>query len=327
MKRREFLTLLGGTASTWPLAASAQQSKMPVIGFFHTASPDRYEPQVRAFRLALKEAGYVEGRNIAIEYRWGEGRVERLPALAEDLVKRQVAVIAAMGGDTTALAAKAATASIPIVFENGSDPIKSGLVTSLNRPGGNVTGVSLFAGTLDAKRLALIHELVPGATVIAVLSNPLVAEAANRFADLQEAARTLGLRLVYLRVRSEDEFDPLFATIAEQRAGALFVEGSPFFISRADRLVDLATRHALPAIYAWREIVTAGGLMSYGTNLLNAYRQAGLYTGRILNGEKPSDLPVMQPTHFELVINLKTAKALGLTIPPTLLALADEVIE
>jgi putative ABC transport system substrate-binding protein len=326
VKRREFITLVGGAAA-WPLAAGAQQPAMPVVGSLHTASPEKYEPQLRAFQLGLKEASYVEGRNVAIEYRWGEGQVERLPALAADLVKRQVAVIAAMGGDTTALAAKAATASIPIIFENGSDPIKSGLVTSLNRPGGNVTGVSLFAGTLDAKRLELIHELVPQVAAIAVLSNPLVAEAEARLTDLKEAARTLGLRLVYLRVRSEHEFDTVFATIADEKAGALFVEGSPFFVSRADHLVALATRHALPAIYAWREFVSAGGLMSYGTNLLNAYRQTGLYTGRILKGEKPADLPVMQPTKFELVINLKTAKALGLAIPDKLLALADEVIE
>jgi putative tryptophan/tyrosine transport system substrate-binding protein len=298
MRRREFIAVLGGSAALWPLAARAQQAAMPVVGFLHSASPGPIAEEVAAFRQGLSEIGYMAGQNIAIEYRWGDGQIERLPALAADLARLRVAVIAAVGGDATALAAKAAAPTIPIVFQNGSDPIKSGLVISLNRPGGNVTGVSLFAGTVDAKRLELLHELTPQNTVIAVLNNPLVAEVESRSRNLQEAARMLGLRLLFLSVSSDHDFDTAFATIAEQKAGALFVDGGPFFVGRRDQLVALAARHALPATYAWREFAAAGGLMSYGTNLANAARQTGIYTGRILKGEKPADLPVMQPTNL-----------------------------
>jgi putative ABC transport system substrate-binding protein len=326
MRRREFIGLLGGAAA-WPLAAQAQQQGVPVIGFLNPTSPDGLAIRLRGFRQGLKDTGYVEGENVTIEYRWAEGQIERLPALAADLVRRQVNVIVAVGGDTPALAAKAATTTIPIVFTNGSDPVKSGLVTSLNRPGGNVTGISLLAGTVNTKRLELIHELVPQAASVAVLNNPLVTESEARLRDLEEAARTLGLRLLFQTVRSERELDAAFATIADHKAGALFVDGNPSFVSRRDQLIGLAARQALPTMYSEREFAAAGGLMSYSTDFAEAYRQAGIYAGRILKGEKPADLPVVQSTKFELVINLKTAKALGLEVPPGVSAQADEIIE
>jgi putative tryptophan/tyrosine transport system substrate-binding protein len=279
MRRREFIAGLGGTAA-WPLAAGAQQRAVPTVGFLHSASPEPVAREVAAFRQGLSETGYVEGQNVTIEYRWGDGRIERLPALAADLASHRAAVIVAVGGDAVALAAKAAAPTIPIVFQNGSDPIKSGLVVSLNRPGGNVTGVSLFAGTVDTKRLQLMHELVPQVDVIAVFNNPLVAEAEARSRNLQEAALILALRLVFLSVSSDDDFDTAIATIADQKAGALFVDGGPFFVGRRDQLVALAARHGLPAIYAWREFADAGGLISYGTDLANAARQTGIYAGR-----------------------------------------------
>jgi putative ABC transport system substrate-binding protein len=330
MRRREFIAWAGGAAAlsvSWPLAARAQQPAMPVIGFLHPTSPDTNTVRLRGFRQGLKDAGYIEGENVAIEYRWANGQIERLAALADDLVRRRVNVIAAIGGDTPALAAKAATTTIPIVFLNGSDPVKAGLVTRLNRPGGNLTGVSLLAGTVSAKRLELIHELVPQVTSIGVLDNPIVTEAGIRLRDLQEAARLLRLRLLVQTVRTEGELDAAFATIADQKAGALFVDGSPFFVSRRSQLVALAARQALPAIYFEREFADVGGLMTYGANFADAYRQAGVYAGRILKGNKPGDLPVLQAAKFELVFNLKTAKVLGLDVPDKLLALADEVIE
>ena len=327
MRRREFITLLGGTVAAWPLAARAQQPAMPVIGFLNPASPDGFVDRLRGFRQGLKDTGYVEGENVTIEYRWAENHIERLPLLAADLVRRQVNVIAAFAGDIPAVVAKAATTTIAIVFLNGADPVKSGLVASLNRPGGNVTGISLLAGTVNAKRLDLIHELVPRVALVAVLNNPIVTEAETRLRDLQGAARTLGLRLLFQTVGSERELDAAFATIADQKAGALFVDRNPFFVSRRDQLIRLAARQTLPTMYFEREFAAAGGLMSYGTNFADAYRQAGIYIGRILKGTKPADLPILQPTKFDFVINLQTAKTLGIEVPDKLLALADEVIE
>jgi putative ABC transport system substrate-binding protein len=326
VNRRAFIAGLGGAAA-WPVVARAQQAAMPLIGYLHSGSPGPLAQEVAAFRQGLYETGYVEGQNVAIEYRWAEGQRDRLQALAADLVRQRVTTIAAIGGDATALAAKAATSTIPIVFQIGSDPIKAGLVSSLNRPGANLTGITLFVGTVDVKRLALMHELVPHAEEIAVLISPLVAEAESRSRDLHEAAGMMQLKLLPLSVNSEHDLETAFTTIAERKPGALFVFGGSFFDSRRDQIVALAARHTIPATYAWREFVVSGGLMSYGTSLTNAERQTGIYIGKILRGAKPADLPVMQPTTFELVINLKTAKAIGLTVPPSLLARADEVIE
>jgi putative ABC transport system substrate-binding protein len=324
--RRRFIAL-SGMAITWPLAARAQQATVPVIGFLSARAPAPNGDLVAAFRRGLNEAGYVEGHNVAIEYRWADGRNDRLPALAADLVGCQVTVIAAISGTPAALAAKAATTTIPIVFANGGDPITSDLVTSLNRPTGNVTGATFFTTALVAKRLGLMHELRPTATLIGFLMKPNNPAGESEAKDAEAAARALGLQLDVLTTAEEREIDAAFATLSQRLAGALLVGSDPFFGDRPNHLVELAGRHAIPTMYFLREFVEAGGLVSYGTSQADTYRQAGVYAGKILQGAKAADLPIIQPTKFELVINLRTAKALGLTVPPTLLARADEVIE
>jgi ABC-type uncharacterized transport system substrate-binding protein len=327
VRRRDFISIIGGAAAVWPLAARAHQPATPVIGFLNPASPDTYAPFVTAFHRGLKEAGYIEGSNVAIEYRWAEGRYDRLPGLAAELVRRQVAVIAATGGDIPALAAKLMTATIPIVFDTTTDPVKMGLVASLNRPGGNLTGVRLITVELMPKRLELLSAVVPDASVIAFLVNPTAPGAESEARDAQAAARATRRQIVVLNASSEPDLDTAFATAVQLRAGGLVLRGDVFFNSRREQLVALAARHAIPAIYIRREFVAAGGLMSYGGDLPDAYRLVGIYTGRILSGDKPTDLPVQQPTKVELVINLKTATTLGLTFPLTVLGRADEVIE
>jgi putative tryptophan/tyrosine transport system substrate-binding protein len=323
--RREFITFLGGVTA-WPLGARAQQPAMPVIGFLNGQSPDTFVHLVAGFRRGLQDMGFVEGRNVAVEYRWAEGRYDRLPGLAADLVRRQVAVIVTSGGDNSSLAAKAATATIPIVFNGGSDPVKLGLVASLARPGGNATGVNIFTAELTEKRFGLLNDAIPAA-LFAVLTNPNYPPAMANAQDAETAGRRMGKDVAIFTAGSESEIDTAFARMSQSRPGALLVATDPFFNSRREQIVALAARHAIPAIYEWREFVEAGGLMSYGTNLVEAYRLEGVYAGRILKGEKPMDLPVVQLSKFDLVINLKTAKALGLTLPPGVLAIADEVIE
>jgi len=327
MKRRDFITLLGGAAAAaavWPLAAHAQQAGVPVIGFLNTDSPG---PGVRGFHQGLSEVGYVEGRNVAIEYRWGEGRYDRLPAMASDLVRRQVTMIAATGGIPSVTAAKAATSTIPIVFNSGVDPVRAGLVASFNRPGGNLTGVISLNVEVVPKRLQLLHDAVPAATAIALLVNPTNQNAETLSADLVAAASALRLQTHIVRASTDRDLDALSETLAQLRVGALLIAPDPFFTGRPAQLAALALRNRLPAINTTRDFAEAGGLISYGPSFPEIYRQVGIYAGRILKGEKPGDLPIQQVTRFDLIFNLKTAKALGLAVPDNLLALADEVIE
>jgi putative ABC transport system substrate-binding protein len=326
IRRREFIVTLGGAAA-WPLAARAQQAAMPVVGFLSGRSPGESASAVGAFQQGLGQTGYLEGKNVTIVYRWAEGRYDRLPALAADLVTRKVAVIAATGGEPSPLAAKAATSTIPIVFTAGGDPVEFGLVASLGRPGSNVTGVTFFFAELGPKRLELVRQLRPNANTIAMLINPNYQPGPVEARDVQTAARSLGLQINVLSVSTESQFDTAFATIVQQRADALIVGTDPFLLGQREQLVRLASRHGVPTIYFAREFVEAGGLVSYGPSITIGYRQVGTYVGRILKGEKAGDLPVLQPSQFVLFINLKTAKALGLELPQTLLALANEVIE
>jgi putative ABC transport system substrate-binding protein len=328
MRRREFVTLLGGAAATWPLTARAQQPTMPVIGFLHLTSPETNRENLATFRRGLSETGYIEGKNVNIEYRWAHGRNDELPTLAADLVQHRVSVIVVLETTNGALAAKAATQTIPIVFMQGADPVRIGLVDSLNRPGGNLTGIGLLSAETAAKRLGLLLEVVPKAKSIAYLRNPTnraFAESETR--ELQTAARAHGVELLPFNASRPSEIDTAFDDLVRQRADALQVSSDGFLLTHPEQIVALAARHAVPAVYAWPQYPAVGGLMSYGTNIRDAWRQAGIYTGRILNGEKPADLPVQEVTKIELVINLKTAKTLGLTVPLSLLGRADEVIE
>jgi putative ABC transport system substrate-binding protein len=326
MRRREFLRVLGGAAATWPLAVRAQQPALPVVGLLHSSAPSYFAQMAPAFSQGLKEAGYTEGQNVAIDYRWAEGNYHRLPALAKDLVDRQVTVIFAAGGTDPAKAAKAATTKIPIVFVSAADPVQMGLVASLNRPGG-ITGVSLLASQLNAKKLDLLSRLVPRKSAIGTLVNPGYPQAKTESEDFQAAAKSLGMKSIVLSAGTAADIDTAFSTLQQQQIGALVIGNDPFYGAQRDQLVALAARYSVPVIYFQKEFVTVGGLLSYGPSFPDGYRQGGVYVGRILKGEKPADLPIMQPTKFELVINLKTAKALGIDVPPTLLAITDEVIE
>lgn len=323
--RRQFISSLGAAAA-WPLAAGAQQP-MPVIGWLSGTSPEAMRPTLGAFRKALGDAGYVEGQNLQIEYRWAQGQYDRLPTLAADLVTHRVALVATGAGEPAAFAAKGATSTIPLVMVLGGDPVKEGLVASLSRPGANITGATLFAYEMESKRLGLLHEAVPTAKNIAVLVNPGNPNVELQLRDVREAASRLGVQVIPFNAGAQEEFEGIFSTMAQRQVGALLVAGDPFFFSRHNNLIALAAQHRLPAIYEWREFALDGGLMSYGTVLTGAYSQAGTYASRILNGEKPGDLPFVLPTNYQFVINLKTAKALGLDISPTLSARADEVIE
>ena len=328
MKRREFITLVGGAAGAWPLAARAQQPAMPVIGVLSAEWPDPFTDRLRVFRDGLRETGYVEGRNLTIEYRWAEGQNDRLPALAAELIRRQVSVIVTAGSTPATLVARKATTTIPIVFYLGADPVEAGLVTSLSRPGGNLTGVVTLNVEVAPKRLELLHELVPKATSVAALVNPTDRTRATAVSEnMQAAARKMGLQLQVLYASTDNKIDALFVNLAQQQMGALVIGGDPFFNSRAEHLGALTVRHAVPAIYQLRAFAAGGGLVSYGADLADSYRQVGIYAGRILNGEKPADMPVQQATKVELIINLKTAKGFGVTVPLPLLGRANEVIE
>ena len=327
MKRREFITLLGGTAAAWPLAARAQQSAMPVIGSLSARSRDDTSHLIAAFQRGLAENGYVDGQNVTIDYRFALGEYDRLPAMAMDFARRPVAVIASTGGEPAAFAAKAASSTIPIVFTAGGDPVKQGLVASFNRPGGNATGIVLLTNQLEPKRLGLVRELVPRANTVGFLLNPSFPASESQLSDIQEAARAMNLPISVLRANTDHEIDAAFEIVTQQRIPALAVAASPFFDTRRDTLVALAARHAVPTIYHFREFAAAGGLMSYGIDPVDAYRQVGVYAGRILKGAKPADLPVLHPTKFEFVLNLQTAQALNIEVPPGVLSIADEVIE
>jgi ABC-type uncharacterized transport system substrate-binding protein len=328
MRRREFITLFGGAAATWPVAAGAQQTAMPVIGFLEGRSPDALTERLRGFRQGLRDTGHVEGENVTIEYRWAENQFDRLPALATELTRRQVAVIVATGGSGPALAAKAATTTVPIVFLVAEDPVRLDLVVSLARPGGNATGINFFGAELTAKRLELLRELVPGAVRVAVIVNPAGgSDTETTLRDVEPAARAMGLQIQVLNASTSREIDTAFASFVRERPDAVYVSLDAFLNSRRAQLVNLASRHAIPATFSNRDFAEIGGLMSYGANIADAFRQVGVYTGRILKGAKPADLPVVQSSKFELVINAQTARILGLTVPPSLLAIADEVIE
>ena len=328
MKRREFIALLGSAAATaWPFVANAQQSAIPVIGFLSARSPAEAASVLAAFRQGLGETGYFEGKNVTIEYRWAEGQYDRLPALAAELVDHQVTVIAATGGEPSPLAAKAATSTIPIVFTLGGDPVEAGLVASLNQPGGNLTGTTIMGVELGPKRLDLLRQLVPKAASVAVLVNPAFQLSSAEVRNVKDAARTVGIKINVLNARTETDIEASFKAIVQQNIDALIVGTDPFLLGQREQIVQLAARNAIPTIYFLREFVDAGGLLSYGPNIANGYRQAGVYTGRILNGARPAELPVLRPSSFQLFINLKTAKTLGLNVPATLLATADEVIE
>jgi len=326
MRRREFITLLGG-AVAWPLAARAQQPALSVIGFMSARSPEDSARVASAFRQGLADAGFIEGQTVKIEYRWANGDYAKLPALAADLVSRKVAVLVGVGGDVSAVVATKATRTIPVVFGMGGDPVKAGLVASFNRPGGNVTGFTLWTSEMESKRLGLMRELVPGVSLIGILVNPQFPPTVQELADLEPAAKGVNQQLFVARADNDAELDTALASFVQQRVGAFLVTAAPFFDTRMGRIVGFAAQNRLPAIYQFREYAVAGGLISYGPNIVESYRDAGVYVGRILKGEKPADLPVLQPTQFDFVINLKTAKVLGLTVPPTLLAEAGEVIE
>jgi len=327
MQRRDFIKVVAGSVAAWPLAARAQQSAVPVIGFMSGRSPDGSKHLLVAFHQGLAEQGFVEGKNVAVEYRWALGEYDKLPALAADLVERRVAVLAAVGGDVSARAAKQATSTIPIVFGSGADPVKTGLVKSLSKPEGNATGYTLLTNTLEPKRLGLLHDLLPQAATIGVLYDPHFPPAVDQLVALESAAKTISLRLVVLRASNDAELNVSLQSLIEHRVDALLITASPYYDTRRDRIINFAAQNKLPAIYQFREYAIDGGLISYGPRITDSYRQAGVYVGRLLNGAKPSDLPVLQPTNFEFVINLRTARALGLVVPAGLMSFADEVIE